>query len=198
MKSIIRGVTKEEINDYKGLVVSAYENIFFNNILSGKEAIIHGAPALSISTKPLDKSAFGVISYNQSDSEFIDIDTNCSTCMWVINKDGSFEPGDIITTSGIGGYGTKQKTETLTKYSFAKINMTCDFSPILGVKKVLHLNPDGTYQKNQYGELHWTDTTELESSYDIRYIDEDGVSITKEEYDRVDGYIAALVACTLF
>lgn len=198
MKSIVRGVSKTEIDEYKGLIVSCYENTFINNTLSGKEAIIHGSPTLSISTKPLDKAAQGVISYKQSESEFVDIDTKCSTCVWVINKDGSFEAGDIITTSGIGGYGTKQKSETLTKYSFAKINMTCDFSPILGVKKVLNLNPDGTYQTNQYGELHWTDTTELETAYDLRYVDEDGVSITKEEYDLVDGYIAALVACTLF
>ena len=199
MKSVISGVPKHEVSEYKGLIVSANSSQFVTINLKGKDAILNGTPILSLSCQENDKSAYGIVSHQQNtDNDMVNVDTTGSSAIWVLNRDGTFEPGDIIRSSGVPGYGTKQRSDCVTNYSFAKINMKCDFSPIVSVKKVMYHNKDGSPQTDKYGELHWTDTTELEYAYDLRYLDLDGVTITKEEYEIVDGYIAALVACTLF
>jgi len=198
MKSYIRGIPKKEIYNYSNLMVSNLD-VFVSDGIQSKEGVIRGVPLLKLCEKKNDATAYGIISQDQSDSgDMIDIDTIGCSSIWVVNKDGNFESGDIICSSDITGYGSKQKNNYITNCSFAKINMKCDFSPKLVAKKVMTLSPDGTYKYDSYDELIWTDTTELEYAYEIRYLDENGVAVSKQEYDEIDGYIAALVACTLF
>ena len=201
MKTLIQGVSRSDFYQYKGLLVSSNQNTFVTGGIQGKDAITQGSPVLSLCNKENDPSVYGVVSCNQTEGPIngtIDVDTIGSTAVWVINKDGNLDAGDIICPSGIGGCATKQNSICLTNYSVAKVNMKCDFSPKLTVKKVTTLMSDGTYKLDVYDELVWTDTTHQEYTYDIRYLDENGVEISKEEYELVEGYIAALVACTLF
>ena len=165
MKTFIQGVSIDDVCQYKGLLVSANKNIFTTKEFQGKDSIIYGNPVLSLCEKENDPSVYGVVSYIQTEGNrygTIDVDTTNSTAIWVINKDGNLEAGDIIRPSGIGGCATKQKSICLTNYSVAKVNMKCDFSPKLRSKKVSTLLPDGTYKLDVYNELVWTDTTEQE------------------------------------
>ena len=153
---------KDISNNNIGLIVSANKDDFIkmsNGIVKGKDAITinESLPVVSLSSKVNDKSVFGVISSaednNDSSSrtdnygvfqtvvdkeegdERVFINSLGEGAIWVIDASGSFESGDYITTSNVGGYGCKQIDDVLHNYTVAKITMNCDFNPALQYKQ---------------------------------------------------------------
>jgi hypothetical protein len=153
---------KDISNNNIGLIVSANKDDFIkmsNGIVKGKDAITinESLPVVSLSSKVNDKSVFGVISSaednNDSSSrtdnygvfqtvvdkeegdERVFINSLGEGAIWVIDASGSFESGDYITTSNVGGYGCKQIDDILHNYTVAKITMNCDFNPALQYKQ---------------------------------------------------------------
>jgi hypothetical protein len=159
-----------------GLIVSANNNEYVkitggaekgSNAITQNEAL----PILSLSSKTLDKSCFGVISESEDpntarsgslgmfrsfyDTEDGDkrviINSLGEGAIWVVNTNGSLESGDYITTSNVAGYGQKQDSEFLANYTVAKITMDCDFEPTT--------NPVQIIKKELSNVNYWVNTT---------------------------------------
>ena len=134
--------------------------------------------------------------------------------IWVSDINGSLQSGDYITSSSILGYGMKQSDDILHNYTVAKITMDCDFNPLtipkLTLKKNTIINIDGssniTNELDTNGNIIWTEKIDennnivYETEYEIRYINQNGSIINKEEYDTLllnnSAYKAAFVGCT--
>ena len=168
-RNFVENISSTECEDYKGLIVSANKNSYYDidySIKTGRDAIkINDAlPYVSLCKKEKDKSCYGVIS-NGEDGEarkfsagtFVSvkekqygdnrmfINSVGEGAIWVSNKNSNLESGDYITTSSIPGYGQKQDSEFLANYSVAKITMDCDFQPeYIYKKKVTTRNVDIT------------------------------------------------------
>jgi hypothetical protein len=155
-RNFIKDVSYLDIieKDLSGLIVSANNNEYVKisgGIEKGSNAITQNEalPIVSLSTKKMDKSCFGVISASEDpdsmrsgslgmfksyyDTEEGDkrviINSLGEGAMWVTNINGPLESGDYITTSNVAGYGQKQDSEFLANYTVAKITMDCDFEP---------------------------------------------------------------------
>jgi len=48
--------------------------------------------------------------------------------IWVCDKSGNLENGDMITSSSAGGYGMVQDDDLFHNYTVGKITQDCDFS----------------------------------------------------------------------
>ena len=156
-RNFIRDVPYGDVIDKQmgGLIVCANNNEYVKitgGIEKGSNAITQNEalPIVSLSTKALDKSCFGVISESEDpnsnrmgslgmfksyyDTEDGDkrvvINSVGEGAIWVTNINGSLESGDYITTSNVVGYGQKQDSEFLANYTVAKITMDCDFDPV--------------------------------------------------------------------
>jgi hypothetical protein len=123
-----------------GLIVSANTNKHKTNSI----------PIMTLSNVYLDKSWHGVVSEQSTDTNDYDtlIDVSGETRIWVTDIGGSFESGDLVTTSNISpGYGQKQIDDIIRSYTVAKITQDCDFTipeqrPIMRVSQQLQ---DVTY-----------------------------------------------------
>jgi hypothetical protein len=119
-KARVEGITPANLNDYRGLLVSADTNELRN-----------GIPRLSITQKSYDKKCFGVVSFSNThttDNEIL-IDTKSCGGIWVINY-SNIESGDYLTSSNIAGYAMKQNDDLLHNYTVAKSSIDCDFTPV--------------------------------------------------------------------
>ena len=168
-RNFVENIPSTEAEDYKGLIVSANKNSYYDidySIKTGSDAIkINDAlPYVSLCKKEKDKSCYGVIS-NGEDGEVREYSTGTFVsvkekqygdnrifinsvgegAIWVSNKNSNLESGDYITTSSIPGYGQKQDSDSLKNYTVAKITMDCDFQPdYIYKKKVTTRNVDIT------------------------------------------------------
>jgi hypothetical protein len=136
-----------EIEDFVGkIVVCTGEYSDLDNIkrVSINEAI----PIVALSSKPMDKRVFGVISDEENDSMSRDFHFGYLKFMvkkkrrcrkvvvnsvgeggiWVSDENGELENGDYITTSSIPGYGMKQHETFVLSSTVAKITCDCDFN----------------------------------------------------------------------
>ena len=137
--------------------------------------------------------------------------------IWVCNKNGSFENGDYITSSTVGGYGMKQTLNEgiLTNYTVGKITCNCDFSLTKISKqklKVTSILADGVLKTNidydSNGNVQFEDDLDSNGNqqivykYETRFIDANGNKLTDEsDYTtRLDNgenvYVACFVGCT--
>jgi hypothetical protein len=194
----------ENINYYhashnQGLIVCADNNMYIDmsyGANKGNVAITQNEslPVVSLSTKQMDKSCFGVISYAENSENRIYAYGSFETpyrkengdtrivlnsigegAVWVSNKNGSLESGDYITTSDIPGYGEKQDSVFLANYTVAKITMDCDFNPqsqpkeIILKQETLDASGNTIYENvlDDNGMLQWTN--ELDGSGNIVY-----------------------------
>jgi hypothetical protein len=122
------------------LIVSANTNKYKTNAI----------PIVTLSNVYLDKSWHGVVSEQSTDTNEYDtlIDVNGETRIWVTDIGGSFESGDLVTTSNISpGYGQRQTDDIIRNYTVAKITQDCNFTtpeqrPIMRVSQQLE---DVTY-----------------------------------------------------
>jgi hypothetical protein len=189
-RNFIKDVPYGDVVDKQlgGLIVCANNNEYVkisDGISKGSNAITQNEalPLLSLSSKALDKSCFGVISESEDpntnrsgslgmfksfyDTEDGDkrviINSVGEGAIWVVNTNGSLESGDYITTSNVAGYGQKQDSEFLANYTVAKITMDCDFEPVTQPVQII---------KKEMGDVnYWVKTT-----YE---------SITEEEYSNL-------------
>ena len=168
-RNFVEDIPSTESEDYKGLIVSANKNAYYDidySIKTGCDAItINDAlPYVSLCKKEKDKSVYGVISDGEDEETrkysagtFVSvkekqygdnrmfINSVGEGAIWVSNKNGNLESGDYITSSSIPGYGQKQDSEFLANYSVAKITMDCNFQPdYIYKKKVTTRNVDIT------------------------------------------------------
>ena len=140
-KSLITDIDYSVIENYEGLIVSATTNKFKN-----------GKPTLTLSNVEKDKKCYGVI---LGKTKSIDSETNVQRSgdgrMWVIDIHGTIESGDLVTSSTLNGYGSKQDDDLLRSYTVAKITQDCDFTqkyvPLKRVKKEMK---DVTYYIQDY------------------------------------------------
>ena len=104
-----------------GLVVSANTNKHKTNTV----------PLVSLSNVTMDKSWYGVVSDEKTDSTDYDtlVDTKGNSCIWVTDTQGPLESGDLVTTSNVApGYAQKQEGDLIRSSTVAKVTQDCDFT----------------------------------------------------------------------
>jgi hypothetical protein len=104
-----------------GLVVSANENAHKTNV----------TPIVTLSNVNMDKKWYGVVSDKTTDTNDYDtlIDTKGDTQIWVTNRGGPLESGDLLTTSNVSpGFTQKQSDDIVRNYTVAKVTQDCDFT----------------------------------------------------------------------
>jgi len=109
-----------------GLVVSANTNKHKTNTV----------PIVNLSTVSMDKSWYGVVSNEKTDSIDYDtlVDTKGDSQIWVTDLGGTLESGDLLTTSNVSpGYAQKQESGALMNYTVAKVTQDCDFTEPLQI-----------------------------------------------------------------
>ena len=109
-----------------GLVVSANTNKHKTNTV----------PIVNLSTVSMDKSWYGVVSNEKTDSIEYDtiVDTKGDSRIWVTDLGGALESGDLVTTSNVApGYAQKQEGGALMNYTVAKVTQDCDFTEPLQI-----------------------------------------------------------------
>jgi len=192
---------KSNLTDYVGLIVSSADDGFYSvnpitkEELTGKDAIniSEALPKIKLTTVDQDKSVWGVITNVKNDNYNVDgtFDTDDNTewsdrlegsvringlgegAIWISNINGNIENGDYICSSLIPGYGKRQNDDLLHNYTVAKA--TCS--------------------------VNFTNLEELETKFNLRYLQPDGTLITKQEYlsglaSNENVYIAAFIGCT--
>tara|TARA_B110001452_G_scaffold63483_1_gene50243 strand:- start:136 stop:2625 length:2490 start_codon:yes stop_codon:yes gene_type:complete len=140
-KSFITDIDYSVIEDYEGLIASANTNEFKN-----------GKPTLTLSKVEKDKRCYGIIlgKTKSIDSETI-VQRSGDGRMWVINTQGNLESGDLITSSAVSGYGSKQDDDLLRSCTIAKITQDCDFTQkYIPIKCVKQEMKDVTYYIQDY------------------------------------------------
>ena len=109
-----------------GLVVSANTNKHKTNTV----------PIVNLSNVSMDKSWYGVVSNEKTDSIDYDtlVDTKGDSRIWGTNLGGTLESGDLLTTSNVApGYAQKQEGGALMNYTVAKVTQDCDFTEPLQI-----------------------------------------------------------------
>jgi hypothetical protein len=56
------------------------------------------------------------------------VETSGEHYLWVCNEQGSLDVGDLLTTSNVAGYATKQDDDLVHNYTVAKVLEPCDFT----------------------------------------------------------------------
>jgi hypothetical protein len=187
--------TINDISNKIGYIVRSngvYQNIQTDD--NNRPDINESLPIIDLSNNVNDKAVFGVIS-NAEDSNSsqrvyelgifvsvypkeendnrIIVNSVGEGAIWVCNANGNVENGDYITTCQIPGLGSKQNDDLLHNYTVAKATCSVDFN---------NLNT-------------------VEETYEVRYLEENGNIITKEEYNvklqsNENVYVAAFIGCT--
>lgn len=216
-----------KVNDLIGLIVSSngeYMSLNTEKPQRGKDGILisESVPIINLTESDNDKKVFGVIADVEEEGErkeqtggLISVKSNPNKdrrvivnsigegAVWVSDLNGNFENGDYIT-SGKYGYGKKQQDDLIHNYTVAKITMNCDFNPSL-ITKLKIKTIDGEQMLDEEGKLIWEEEKDedgnnvMEPEYKIRYLNDLGEEITKEEYDELDEdkrHKAAFVGCT--
>lgn len=109
-----------------GLVVSANTNKHKTNTV----------PMVNLSNVSMDKSWYGVVSNEKTDSIDYDtiVDIKGDSRIWVTDLGGTIESGDLLTTSNVApGYAQKQEGGALMNYTVAKVTQDCDFTEPLQI-----------------------------------------------------------------
>jgi len=163
-RCLVEEVRHDQAEEHEGLIVCANKNEYFK--MSGGTdftfTVNEALPLVSLSTKVMDKSCFGVISSSEDPENRVDrygtyvaqfpkekgdtriyINSVGEGGIWVVNTNGHLESGDYITTSNVAGYGMRQDDDILHNYSVAKITMDCDFNPVnKPVKRIVRTQED--------------------------------------------------------
>lgn len=134
--------------------------------------------------------------------------------VWVCNKNGNLETGDMITSSVVPGYGVLQDDDLHHSYTVGKITCDCDFSLIKEKKQNLVHSIDSSYNRtiilSDNGNIQYEDTLDLSGNpfygykYVTRFLLPDGTILdTEEEYhsrkaNGEDVFIACFVGCVYY
>ena len=93
-------------------------------------------PIVNLSNVSMDKSWYGVVSNEETDSIDYDtlVDIKGDSQIWVTDLGGTLESGDLLTTSNVSpGYAQKQEGGALMNYTVAKVTQDCDFTEPLQI-----------------------------------------------------------------
>ena len=121
-----------------------YSNLEDKNVIDIDEAI----PVVELAPKKYDARAFGVISGFETSSKHrtyrlgnmmfsrpkpmdvqdkVIVNSVGEGAIWVVDCNGGFDNGDLITTSHVLGYGMRQKSKVIKAYTVGKITCDCAF-----------------------------------------------------------------------
>jgi len=150
-----------------GLIVS-FTGLYYGLDKSPSPTINDSLPIIELTSNDNDESVFGVISSKEDENtrqysagNFVSIykveDEISRTfvnsvgegSVWVCNKNGNFEMGDLITSSTLVGYGMKQSDDIIYNYTFGKITQDIDFDNIpIWNDKVRLIDANGNIDEN--------------------------------------------------
>jgi hypothetical protein len=233
--SHINTVSNKSFHDNKfiGLIFSInpqYKYIDLNGICVPR--ISESLPVLELCTEHKCKRVFGVLSSLdpsvtrptpikfQTDSA--NFNNELQSVMnslgeggvWVCNKNGSLETGDMITSSTVPGYGILQDDDVHHSYTVGKITCDCDFSLVKEKKQQLVCSIDTSNNRtmvlSEDGNIQYEDVLDLSGNqiygykYMTRLLLPDGTLLnTEEEYHtrKANGeevFIACFVGCVYY
>jgi len=233
--SHINTVSNKSFHDNKfiGLIFSInpqYKYIDLNGICVPR--ISESLPVLELCTEHKCKRVFGVLSSLdpsvtrptpikfQTDSG--NFNNELQSVMnslgeggvWVCNKNGSLETGDMITSSTVPGYGILQDDDVHHSYTVGKITCDCDFSLVKEKKQQLVCSIDTSNNRtmvlSEDGNIQYEDVLDLSGNqiygykYMTRLLLPDGTLLnTEEEYHtrKANGeevFIACFVGCVYY
>jgi alpha-tubulin suppressor-like RCC1 family protein len=221
-RCFIQNYTSKNIAQIEGLVVCANQNKYITTdatngdfaFLSGSSAITtnDALPVLSLSTKPKDKTVFGVVSLKteyapssggtavdptgtqlafaiSDGDQRAEINALGEGAMWVCDAGGPIESGDYLTSSSVPGYGMQQNDPYMCNYTIGKSTMDCDFTAPLIPKTQRRIDQFGANVLNDKGMpiydpvLDLDGQHELEPSYKMRFLTADGTQISQGDYN---------------
>jgi alpha-tubulin suppressor-like RCC1 family protein len=227
----------KNIKDIEGLIVCANtgEYVTTSENLGGDFAFTKGLsaittndslPVVSLSSKPNDKSVFGVVSLKTNFSPVIDptdtemqqalmrgdvraeINSSGEGAMWVCDAAGPLAAGDYVTSSKIPGYGMLQADDILHNFTVAKTTTACDFDVTQTQPRlILRTDPFGNNVLDSQGApifdpvLDENSYPVLDPKFKTRLITETGSQLTPEEATSMKAagsnvYTAAFVGVT--
>lgn len=187
------------IEDSTGLLVCS-NNGFYNYNLTQSPNYEQYYPTISLSSTPQDASVLGTIVgyekycreissgafktvYNQDDEiNRVIVNTKSMGSMWVCDMNGIIKNGDYITSSGIPGYGMKQKDNIKRNYTFAKSTHDCNFNPkTIILKKPIDMDSDGVVY-DPITNIEGEPIKDIE--YNIRYVRIDGTWVKRVDFQK--------------
>lgn len=139
--------TIEAYARYQGRIVSStgtYAGLDASTFPDIDEAL----PCIRLSNKVMDPCVFGVVcgvedddgsrnfrlgnmqfkhSLGEKNNRKVIVNSHGEGGIWVCNINGNLRNGDLITSSGICGYGMLQPSHVCMSYTVAKITCDCDF-----------------------------------------------------------------------
>lgn len=151
----------------------------------GADAITMDAalPMVKLSSVPNDPTVFGVVSgttINRWATDMVDrrlvVNGLGEGAILVVDTDGPIRNGDLLSTSAVPGYASRQNSEFLANYTVAKATMACDFKP----REVPVLSIADEPGPNDL--VAWQETGCMQPEY--------------ETFELADGTMAALISCT--
>lgn len=207
-----RVLMNERINStHKGLIASTYN--IYNDIVYCK-----------LSNKNLDSNFCGVISNKETNNDErniklgninniiqkkykndyrIILNISGFTDIWVINNNGNISQGDLITSSSVLGYGTKQVNNELFNYTIGKSLCNCNFN--LDEIKINKLKiTDNTLQYNLIdGEIKLEKSENSQKNYQTRFVNNEGsiidlLTYTQNLTKNEESHIACLIKIKLY
>jgi hypothetical protein len=233
--SHINTVSNKSFHDNKfiGLIFSInpqYKYIDLNGICVPR--ISESLPVLELCTEHKCKRVFGVLSsldpnvtrptpikfktdYGNFNNELQSVMNSLGEGgVWICNKNGSLETGDMITSSTVPGYGILQDDDLHHSYTVGKITCDCDFSLVKEKKQQLVCSIDTSNNRtmvlSEDGNIQYEDLLDLSGNqiygykYMTRLLLPDGTLLnTEEEYHtrKANGeevFIACFVGCVYY
>tara|TARA_B110000114_G_scaffold74443_1_gene78849 strand:+ start:4302 stop:5483 length:1182 start_codon:yes stop_codon:yes gene_type:complete len=220
-------------NKFAGLIYRISSKKQYINLNgSSMPKIDESLPVLELCTTEKDKRVIGVFNNTDIDKgphekiKLMKYDKNsynfsCKTravinslgegAIWVCNKEGIIECGDLITSSVVPGYGVLQDDDIIHNYTVCKITCDCDFSIVEEKQQKLLCSTDELNNKevlfSENGDIQYEDDNDASGNvifkhkYETRFIMADGTILTdKNEYQKkvnegAEVYIACLVGC---
>jgi predicted acyltransferase (DUF342 family) len=166
-------VEKTSFNEknYVGKIVVSM-GVYNNLQNSSKIDIDEAVPVVALAKNANDTSAFGVVAgfeEKNSDNRYFKIGNLCFNHkknlsnrkvvvnavgeggIWVCDAGGALKNGDLITTSGVAGYGMKQQDDMVRSYTVAKITCDCTFDVNSTVYECVEFqHEDGLFYKKAF------------------------------------------------
>jgi hypothetical protein len=195
--SFSESISPKHVSNVVGLIVvsTGKTKTHSKDMKISRGDINNAHPMIKLSTKPYQKSVYGVISNYSDDKPVLnegkllyDDELNISPfhndlygririnslgegCVWVINENGNIENGDYITTSSLHGYGMKQDDDILKNFTVAKSTVDCNFIKQQKYKQMIKhsITYDDTEAKTYHIEYDENGITQFEDLDEIEY-----------------------------
>jgi hypothetical protein len=124
-----------------GMIVSVTGETAARSNEEGKISLSSTLPTVTVSTKAMDKTVFGVIVSEgplpkdhwyeaQQGESFGVVNAVGEGRVWVTDINGEIQAGDYITTSPVPGYGQMQNDDLLHSYTLGKAIETIDWGQV--------------------------------------------------------------------